>query len=58
MIDYNYDERFGVLYISVADAKNSYGESSEDGRIVILRNLDTEEIVGVTIFIKDSSGET
>lgn len=45
----NCDEQNGVLYVKFAPTDNSYGTESPDG-IVTLRDMDTDEITGFTIF--------
>lgn len=45
----DYDCLNDVLNIKFADTSNSYGDEIQDG-IVVLRDLDTEEVTGVTIF--------
>lgn len=45
---YNYDKKFDTLYYTIGDPRNSYGDEDIDD-IVILKNLDTDEIVGITI---------
>lgn len=47
MIDY--DKKFDVLYISLGDKDNSYGDDSKDD-FIIMRDIDTNEITGITIF--------
>ena len=45
----NYDKRFDVLYLSFSDSSQSYGHENPDG-FVVLHDLMTEEVTGVTIF--------
>lgn len=45
----NYDERFDVLYVGIGDKTNSYGDDSQDD-ILVMRDFDTDEITGFTIF--------
>lgn len=45
----NYDEQNDVLYVKIASTDNSYGTESPDG-IVTLRDVNTDEITGFTIF--------
>lgn len=49
MLNLNYDKKFDVLYISIGDPKQSYGEENTPG-LVILKDIITNEITGVTIF--------
>lgn len=42
-----YDEPHDVLYVTIGDKFNSYG--SEENGFIILRNWDTDEVVGVNI---------
>lgn len=49
---YEYDDKFGVLYITFSDTSNSYGDEKLNG-IVWLRDMDTEEITGLTIFFNE-----
>lgn len=44
----DYDCKYDVLYYSILNTDNSYGDDI-DGNIVILRDMDTEQITGVTI---------
>lgn len=44
----DYDVKYDVLYCSILDTGNSYGDDI-DGNIVILRDMDTDIITGVTI---------
>lgn len=44
----DYDEKYDVLYYCLLDTGNSYGDEI-DGNIVILRDIETEQITGVTI---------
>lgn len=44
----DYDKKFDVLYYNMGDTSNSYGDEV-DNNIVILRDIETEEITGVTI---------
>ena len=45
----DYDSLNDILYISFASTANSYGDESIDG-IVILKDIDTDEITGLTVF--------
>lgn len=49
MLKLDYDEEFDVLYISFGTPRPSYGEEDTPG-IVVLRDIHTDEITGVTIF--------
>ena len=44
----NYDNRFDTLYVTISDNSNSYGDDALND-IIIMRNMDTDEITGVTI---------
>ena len=50
MIDVNYDKENGVLYLGFADQNNSYGAEETDN-VILLRDIDTEEITGVTVLL-------
>ena len=43
----NYDKESDTLYIVIADNSNSYGDN--DNGIIIMRDIDTDEITGLTI---------
>ena len=45
----NYDKKYDVLYISKKDNKPGISEEPIDG-VVIRRDVDTNKIVGITIF--------
>ena len=49
----SYNREYDILYCAFSDKSNSYGDEEPDN-IVIMRDIDTEEITGVTIldFIK------
>lgn len=49
----NYDNKFDTLYVWLSDGRNSYGDDSKAG-IILLRDIDTDHITGFTIlhFIK------
>ena len=49
MLKINYDNEFDILYISFNSTINSYGDDRYAG-IVILKDIDTDNITGVTIF--------
>lgn len=44
----SYDEKYDILYLSFFDRSRSYGDE-EDG-IVIMRDMETDEITGITIY--------
>lgn len=44
----DYDSKFDVMYYTIGDTSNSYGDESIDN-IVVLKDLDTDEITGYTI---------
>ena len=44
----DYDQKFDVLYYNISNTENSYGDEIDDN-IVILRDIDTDKITGVTI---------
>jgi hypothetical protein len=48
MFTINYDEKYDVLGIGLADRANSIG-SEEDGGLLVLRDRITGEITGLTI---------
>ena len=43
-----YDSTFDVLYCTVGDASNSYGDESFPD-IIIMKDMDTEEVTGYTV---------
>ncbi len=45
----NYDLKFDVLYYSLGDTSNSYGDEI-DNRLILLRDIDTDNITGITVF--------
>ena len=47
IIDLSYDESHDVLYITIADKSNSYGE--EDNGTVVLKDWDSDSITGLII---------
>lgn len=49
MLKVNYDSKFDVLYINIGNPVPSYGDERVPG-LVILKNIHTDEITGVTIF--------
>lgn len=44
-----YDKQFDVLYCTIGDTSNSYGDEVGD-KIVLLRDINTNDITGITIF--------
>lgn len=48
MFAINHDSENDVLYIGLGDRSNSYGDDDDDG-IIILRDIDTRELTGITI---------
>ena len=44
----DYDNRYDVLYCKIDDTSNSYGDEI-DSNIILLKDMDTEEITGITI---------
>ena len=48
-LQYNYDARYDVLYISVVPNESAIGVEDNDG-IVIRKSRETGEFVGLTIF--------
>jgi len=49
MPKFNYDNKYDILYVLLADGKNSLGDEEYDG-LVVMRNEDTNEITGLTIY--------
>jgi len=49
MLKFNYDNKYDILYILLSDSKNSIGDEEYDG-LVVMRDEDTDEITGLTIF--------
>jgi len=49
MLDLSYDKQFDILYVSISSTSASYGDEAIDG-LVVLRDLFTEDITGITIF--------
>lgn len=45
---YHYDQQFDTLYYTLGDTSHSYGEEEIDD-IVILRDLESDEITGITV---------
>lgn len=45
----NWDKKHDVLYLKIDDTKNSYGDETKEG-VVILRDMCTDAITGITIF--------
>lgn len=44
----DYDKKFDVLYCKIANTDSSYGDEI-DNNIVILRDMETDIVTGVTI---------
>lgn len=44
----NYDSKFDVMYCTIGDTSNSYGDETIDN-IIVLKDIDTDEITGYTI---------
>lgn len=44
----DYDFKFDILYCCILNTDNSYGDEIDD-IIVILRDIETEQVTGVTI---------
>lgn len=44
----DYDNQFDILYCSIGDISNSYGDEI-DSNLVVLRDMDTNEITGAII---------
>lgn len=44
----DYDQKFDVLYYNISNTENSYGDEIGDN-IVLLRDIDTDKITGITI---------
>lgn len=47
-INYDYDRENDVLYYTFSSNKNSYGDEDPDN-IVFMRDIDTDELTGITI---------
>lgn len=47
-IHYDYDKKNDILYCSFSDKSNSYGDEEPDN-IIIMRDLVTDEITGITV---------
>lgn len=47
-LQYDYDTKYDVLYVALGDRNNSYGDDSENG-IIYLKDIDTDELTGVTV---------
>ncbi len=47
-INYDYDDKYDVLYLSIGNPKPAYGDEIEEGTI-IRRDIKTDKIVGLTI---------
>ena len=44
----DYDNKYDVLYCLIDDTSNSYG-GELDSNIVLLRDIDTEKVTGITV---------
>lgn len=44
----DYDQKFDVLYYNISNTENSYGDEIGDN-IILLRDIDTDKITGITI---------
>lgn len=44
----DYDQKFDVLYYNMSNTENSYGDEIDEN-IVLLRDIDTNKITGITI---------
>ena len=44
----SYDKKFDVLYFSIEESNNSYGDEIDDN-IVMMKDIDTNTITGITI---------
>lgn len=44
----DYDHKYDVLYCRIDDTSNSYGDEI-DSNIILLKDMDTEEITGITV---------
>ncbi|KXG78307.1 DUF2283 domain-containing protein [Thermotalea metallivorans] len=49
MLKINYDRKFDILYLSIGEPRPSYGEEETPG-LVVLKDIETDEITGFTIF--------
>lgn len=49
MLKINYDRTNDIMYFSLGDKSNSYGDEIVDG-FVVMRDIETDEITGFTIF--------
>ncbi len=49
MINVQLDKKNDILYITLSDMSNSYGDEDDNGN-VIFRDLKTDRITGITIF--------
>ena len=48
-VTYNYDSKFDILYVAVADKSQSYGDDAAPG-LIIMRDMITDVATGFTIF--------
>jgi len=49
MLKFNYDNKYDILYVLLADGKNSLGDEEYDG-LVVMRDEETDKITGLTIY--------
>lgn len=47
-IDFNYDEKYDILYIKFGSTSMSYGENIKDD-IILMKDIETEYLNGITI---------
>ena len=47
-LEYNYDKKHDILYISIGTPKSSYGEEEIEG-IILRKDMNTDELNGITI---------
>ncbi len=45
----DYDSDYDVLYYTLGDTSNSYGDENDNG-IVFMKDINSDEIMGYTIF--------
>lgn len=48
MNDFFYDKKHDILYYTIMDKSNSYGDEEPDN-IVLMRDIDTDILTGITI---------
>ena len=49
MTEIDYDSKYDVLYVALANMENSYGTEDSEG-ILVHRDMTTKEVTGITIF--------